>query len=418
VRIFKHLGVQSCARNLSALAVIFAATLSNGAVRAADQSELFLAARLEPSLRQVGLPDFAFSGAPSEVDTATSIASQFSHFHLDIVREQRLENAFAKFEARNAFDPGQVALLLAKAKRGSAAGMPALLKRDPAKHGDKASQRIAAAVAQGEDEGSVVMAFASTAPVDEDTPLAAIAKIAPADDEASLASLDPEEIALPEEIAIPDARPDIKAAAGAAISMKPARPLVVQDDEPNKVGERNVKPERPATKAVALARPENPSPASPRDSNFGQSIRSIFGGGSKAGNGVAVYDISAARVYMPDGSVLEAHSGIGKMADNPRYTHVKMNGPTPVHTYNLRMRERRFHGVEAIRMLPVNGKNKFGRDGFLTHSYLLRGRSGQSHGCVAFKDYNKFLKAFKQGRIKQLVVVASGGRAAARTASR
>jgi hypothetical protein len=77
------------------------------------------------------------------------------------------------------------------------------------------------------------------------------------------------------------------------------------------------------------------------------------------------------------------------------------------------MRERRFHGVEAIRMLPVDGKNKYGRDGFLTHSYLLRGRAGQSHGCVAFKDYDKFLKAFKQGKVKQMVVVSGGGRAVA-----
>ena len=86
-----------------------------------------------------------------------------------------------------------------------------------------------------------------------------------------------------------------------------------------------------------------------------------------------------------------------------------MNGPTPAHTYNLRMREKRFHGVEAIRMLPVDGKNKFGRDGFLTHSYLLRNRPDQSHGCVAFKEYHKFLTAFKKGKVKQLIVVPGGG---------
>ena len=120
---------------------------------------------------------------------------------------------------------------------------------------------------------------------------------------------------------------------------------------------------------------------------------------------------------MPDGSVLEAHSGIGNMADNPRYVHVKMNGPTPPHTYNLKMRESRFHGVEAIRMLPVDGKNKYGRDGFLTHSYLLRGGREESHGCVAFADYKRFLTAFKQGKVKQLVVVSSGGRESFRLAS-
>ncbi|MGI6854615.1 tlde1 domain-containing protein [Mesorhizobium sp. 1B3] len=177
-----------------------------------------------------------------------------------------------------------------------------------------------------------------------------------------------------------------------------------EEDGPGKAGER----EKPKRQKLAYARPDDPSNAS---GGLGRTLRNLFGGGARAGNGVAVYDISAARVYMPDGSVLEAHSGIGKMADDPRYVHVKMNGPTPPHTYNLRMREKRFHGVEAIRMLPVDGKNKHGRDGFLTHSYLLRGGRAESHGCVAFKNYDRFLNAFKQGKVKQLVVVPSGGRA-------
>jgi hypothetical protein len=104
------------------------------------------------------------------------------------------------------------------------------------------------------------------------------------------------------------------------------------------------------------------------------------------------------------------------MADDPRYVNVKMAGPTPPQTYVLKMREQRFHGVEAIRMLPVDGKNLYGRGGFLTHSYLLRGRRAQSHGCVAFADYERFLKAFKSGKIKKMVVVASGGKSAIRMA--
>ena len=166
-------------------------------------------------------------------------------------------------------------------------------------------------------------------------------------------------------------------------------------------------------KVVAYARPD--MPAQRNNGGFGQALRNLFGGGGgkvTATQGVAVYDISAARVYMPDGSVLEAHSGIGEMADNPRYVNVSMNGPTPPHIYNLRMREKLFHGVEAIRMLPLDGKNKYGRDGFLTHSYLLRGRTAQSHGCVAFKEYERFLNAFKQGKVKQIVVVPNGGQAA------
>jgi hypothetical protein len=87
--------------------------------------------------------------------------------------------------------------------------------------------------------------------------------------------------------------------------------------------------------------------------------------------------------------------------------HVKMNGPTPPNTYKLSMREKRFHGVEAIRMTPVGGQTMHGRDGMLAHSYLLRGGREESHGCVAFDNYPRFLKAFKQGKITHMIVVPS-----------
>jgi hypothetical protein len=135
-------------------------------------------------------------------------------------------------------------------------------------------------------------------------------------------------------------------------------------------------------------------------------FKNLFGA-PKAGNRVAIYDISAAVVHMPDGTRLEAHSGIGKMADNPRFVHVKMKGPTPPNTYRLSMREKRFHGVEAIRMTPVGDQTMHGRDGMLAHSYLLRGGREESHGCVAFANYPRFLKAFKQGKITHMVVVPS-----------
>ncbi|MEI5681368.1 MULTISPECIES: DUF2778 domain-containing protein [unclassified Mesorhizobium] len=200
-------------------------------------------------------------------------------------------------------------------------------------------------------------------------------------------------------------KPDVQQADEPA-APKPDEQPVRKADEPKKADERAA----PKPQKLAYARPSDPGDRPTSGGGFGRALQNLFGGGARAGGGVAVYDISAAKVYMPDGSVLEAHSGVGKMADDPRYVNVKMNGPTPPHTYNLKMRESRFHGVEAIRMLPVDGRNKYGRDGFLTHSYLLRGRQAESHGCVAFKDYERFLTAFKKGKVKQLVVVPSGGR--------
>jgi hypothetical protein len=124
-------------------------------------------------------------------------------------------------------------------------------------------------------------------------------------------------------------------------------------------------------------------------------------------DGIAIYDISAATVYMPDGEKLEAHSGLGPWVDDPRFAYKRNVGPTPPNVYNLVMRKGRFHGVEALRLLPANGDNKYGRVGLLAHTYLLRGRPAESNGCVAFKDYSRFLAAFKRGSVKRMIVVPS-----------
>ncbi len=121
--------------------------------------------------------------------------------------------------------------------------------------------------------------------------------------------------------------------------------------------------------------------------------------------GVAIYDIERGMVYLPNGETLEAHSGIGPMRDNPAFVDRRNRGPTPPHIYDLTLRERAFHGVQAIRLTPVEGDAAvFGRVGFLAHTYMLR-RPGDSNGCVVFKDYRRFLAAFKKGHIKRLVVV-------------
>ena len=118
----------------------------------------------------------------------------------------------------------------------------------------------------------------------------------------------------------------------------------------------------------------------------------------------AVYDISARAVYLPSGTALEAHSGLGSKMDNPDYVSERMVGATPPGTYELRPRERLFHGVKALRMLPVDSESTLGRSGLLTHSYML-GPKGDSNGCVSIKDYERFLKAYENGEITRLVVV-------------
>jgi len=119
----------------------------------------------------------------------------------------------------------------------------------------------------------------------------------------------------------------------------------------------------------------------------------------------AVYDISARTVYLPDGTKLEAHSGLGSKLDDPRFVNIRMLGPTPPHVYDLQPRETLFHGVPALRLNPVGGDEAiFGRTGLLAHTYML-GPNGDSNGCVSFKDYNAFLQAYRNGEVKRLAVV-------------
>jgi hypothetical protein len=140
----------------------------------------------------------------------------------------------------------------------------------------------------------------------------------------------------------------------------------------------------------------------------GDDKRGLALGRTPANDGTtAIYDITARTVYLPDGTRLEAHSGLGPKMDDPRHVNVRMHGATPPHVYDLIPREALFHGVEALRMIPVGGSEAiFGRNGILTHTYLL-GPRGDSNGCVSFKDYDTFLQAYKSGKVKRMVVVAS-----------
>ena len=189
---------------------------------------------------------------------------------------------------------------------------------------------------------------------------------------------------LPMQGPLPSSRPETAAKALEALAAaKLTKPGRAEEDE------------APASTVLAYAKPENPMKSVPK-------VTPIPDPGTRK---VAIYDITNGVVHMPNGTKLEAHSGIGKMRDNPKFTHVKMKGPTPPGTYRLSMREKLFHGVAAIRLTSVDGKHPQGRTGLLAHTYLLRSRPGDSHGCVAFKHYDKFLSAFRRGEITHMVIV-------------
>ena len=132
----------------------------------------------------------------------------------------------------------------------------------------------------------------------------------------------------------------------------------------------------------------------------------MLGGSPPYDRQTAVYDVSAHTVYLPDGTRLEAHSGLGSRIDDPRFSHMRMVGVTPPHIYELKPREALFHGVPALRLTPIGGEDKiFGRVGLLAHTYML-GPNGDSNGCVSFKDYYAFLDAYRNKGIRRLAVLA------------
>ena len=131
-----------------------------------------------------------------------------------------------------------------------------------------------------------------------------------------------------------------------------------------------------------------------------------MGGSAPYDKDTAVYDITAHTVYLPDGTKLEAHSGLGSNLDDPRSQKVRMRGVTPPHIYDLKPREALFHGVPALRLTPQGGEDAiYGRDGLLAHTFML-GANGDSNGCVSFRDYYAFLDAYRNKGIRKLAVLA------------
>ncbi|WP_027055074.1 DUF2778 domain-containing protein [Mesorhizobium erdmanii] len=368
--------------------------------------------RMEASLSPTRLAA-AFAGAGKPVTTADA-RPVISSIGAQITQASLVPSVQVVASLSDAM-PAPTAERFARVESGSA-----VVQTAPAPQGFAQSQtpdntQLALALVESmpvEDE-----AFAAPLPMQDSSADVAVASVETQPEQPGDAASLPD--ALTDDVPLPSRRPQYDA---------PRQPKAVEQDEPApqpKIAQPKIAQQKPApqTKPVQQAQPARPArqgrsgeggdvlayakPDTP-SGGLGQAFRNLFNGpsgGSGAGHGVAVYDISAKTVYMPDGQRLEAHSGLGSMVDQPRYVHVKDRGPTPPNTYNLSLRESRFHGVEALRLTPVGGGNKYNRDGLLAHTYMLRGGRAESNGCVVFRDYARFLAAFKKGKVTRLVVV-------------
>ncbi|WP_445216327.1 DUF2778 domain-containing protein [Bradyrhizobium sp. Pa8] len=274
------------------------------------------------------------------------------------------------------------------------------------------NERFAAAATQGVASNAASAAPATQVAVVKDAPKqSVIAKVADAlkpaapakiadktadkgkrapDAQMQLASADPAEI-----VPTPEAKPKSFAdrAKAAVMSITGPRQSMVE----KLWGKRE-----PSGGLLAYASADASVTASiaPREQN------PMLGGSAPYERDTAVYDITAKMVYLPDGTKLEAHSGLGSNLDDPRSSRVRMRGVTPPHIYTLKPREALFHGVPALRLTPIGGESAiYGRDGLLAHTFML-GPNGDSNGCVSFKDYYAFLDAYRNKGIRKLAVLA------------
>ena len=233
----------------------------------------------------------------------------------------------------------------------------------------------------------------------------------PADFRASISDEDTFQIALPN-IATPAAAPATTTTAG-GIPLPRSRPTAADQIA------------QPTSQALALAAAPANRPAersllqklSDMVSPGRVTMASLSTGPNLFGKGpdltafgydgaTAVYDLKAHAVYLPNGTVFEAHSGMGNLRDDPDHVDVRMQGATPPAVYSLKPREREFHGVAALRMTVADGTDINGRSGLLVHSFML-GPNGDSNGCISVKDYDRFLKAFNDGQFSHIAVVPS-----------
>jgi len=210
------------------------------------------------------------------------------------------------------------------------------------------------------------------------------------------------------------AAPPVPAPRVAAATPSPDRTNAMPLPSPRPLAAPQIQPARQIARvAPGPVEPEITASISPQPAPLGSPLQKLLAPQAARSQSpllanvddrTAIYDIEAHVVYLPNGDRMEAHSGLGQWLDDSHHVNIKDRGATPPNVYDLALRDGLFHGVEAIRLNPVGDNSMYGRDGILAHPYML-GPNGQSFGCVSFKDYERFLRAFKRGEVDRIVVV-------------
>ena len=136
------------------------------------------------------------------------------------------------------------------------------------------------------------------------------------------------------------------------------------------------------------------------------SFPSPFGGSAPASGYdryTAVYDISARVVYLPDGTSSKPIRAWGTPS-TIRATKRARSRPDAAPSLPVGAPRRLVPRRSGPAPQPDRGRRSLRPAGLLAHPFML-GPNGDSNGCVSFRDYEAFLKAYENGQINKLAVV-------------
>ncbi len=116
----------------------------------------------------------------------------------------------------------------------------------------------------------------------------------------------------------------------------------------------------------------------------------------------AVYDLMAHTVFLPDGSRLEAHSGLGPLGTIPPMSWKRTGARRRRMNMNSRCARACSTACRRCGSIPSAGRMRSMAAPGCSPTPTCWGPDGDSNGCVSFKNYDAFLAAFQSGPSRSL----------------
>lgn len=117
-----------------------------------------------------------------------------------------------------------------------------------------------------------------------------------------------------------------------------------------------------------------------------------------------LYVIKTGGFYRGDTLLATSYSGFGKAKNDPAQCQVAGLGPIPPGAYWINQAEDYTHmGPIAMRLIPMEGTQDFGRAGFYIHGDSIEHPGAASHGCIILPREVRI--QIDEDRCRQLLVI-------------